>query len=251
MVDNEGKTPLIYAAIGNAPGACEQLSKQLKKTDNNGKGALDYALEYDSGEAFATLCGASKTHTLCEAAFKNKFKICKAIADVARTGQFSGKINHELKQKQITACKKQLSTVSKNYQGVPDGLDPLLTAIHAGAWEAVRVLAPVYSGRKFLNIYSPLMVFVRNGFSGQPGPEYERFLAAGKALIHECSGQVTPQAGEYQRGATALMLGVLNYQQAKTEPLLKLLIPLEGNIIDAEGSDYLKYAESAGVCNEV
>lgn len=47
------------------------------------------------------------------------------------------------------------------------------------------------------------------------------------------------------------MLGVLNYQQAKTEPLLKLLIPLEGNMLDAEGADYLRYAESAGVRNEV
>ena len=63
-------------------------------------------MECDSGEAFAALCGASKTHTLCEAAFKNKFRICKAVVDIARTGQFSGKIQHELKQKQITACKK-------------------------------------------------------------------------------------------------------------------------------------------------
>ena len=126
-----------------------------------------------------------------------------------------------------------------------------MTAIHAGAWEAVRVLAPVYSERKFLNIYSPLMVLLRTGFSGKAGEEYQRFLAAGRALIHECSGQVTQQAGEYQRGATALMLGTLNYQSAKTEPLLKQLVPLEGDMRDVAGADYLKYAESAGVRDEV
>ena len=111
------------------------------------------------------LLGKGKGPGLAAAAAQNAWKICKAVVDVARAGlsELQPK-DLEFTSKEIAACKKQLGDLTRDVQGVPDGLNPLEAAIHVGAYEAVRVLAPVYSKHLFCGVLTPLMLFLQLGF---------------------------------------------------------------------------------------
>lgn len=61
----------------------------------------------------------------------------------------------------------------------------------------------------------------------------------------------TPIAKEHQAGATALMIGVTNFTKVRTEPLLRKLLALEAEFVDAEGCSWKQYAASAGLSGEV
>lgn len=125
MTDKTGRSALSYAAENDAALAVRHLIKQAKKTDETGRSALDFAIQGDSGAAFVIISAvvSQKTVTIIEACLKNKWRICKAIADVGRAGR-SDLIKAELTSKEVTACKKQLQLFTKGHE-VPDGLNPL------------------------------------------------------------------------------------------------------------------------------
>ncbi len=104
-------------------------------------------------------------------------------------------------------------------------------------------------------MYSPLMLFLKRGFEPQQNTNqeerYKQFLKAGDSLIQYCAGAQTPIAKDHQVGASALMIGVTNFTKVKTEPLLRKLLPLERELVDAEGCGWKQYAASAGLSGEV
>ncbi|CAL6030298.1 Ankyrin_repeat-containing protein [Hexamita inflata] len=247
MVDNQQRNALMYAAINDQFEATKILIKLKKKVDYQGKSPADLALEKDAAGPFVLLL--DKKPSLVDAAIMNKFKICKAIVDIARTGQTSV-IKDTIDESLQKICQKQLKLVSKDIPNTPDGMNPLAAAINAGAYQAIRVLTPTFCKYLYKGL-TPLMQFLKQGFDKKDQSKFAEFEQAGQQLIKYCAGLTVTQAGEYSQGTTALMIGILNYKTARTEKLLKQLLEIERDVVDGDGCGWLQYAEAAHVVVEV